>query len=141
MPGPLTLFDSSATHRPVITIVTALAHGLEIVVAAMLWNMVEVRGRQNDIASGVGMRLVVQGRAALAVVGATLPDALAPPGCALKPDASTDRFPVFRIATAILRPNRHYRDFAMNRSRSRFLALMFDSGGLPRCQAEQNEQR
>lgn len=80
----------------------ALAPSAQIVVFDVLGLMIQMRDREDDARAGRGMRLSIHGTAvwkggrALAAVSRTLANALA------------DLTPIFRVAQAVLSPNRHH---------------------------------
>jgi len=80
----------------VISKVATLAHGEQVVVAAMLRDMIEMRDRQNDEAAGDWVGFAVFGRASLAV-----DFLLALVFCPDDTDLQRDLWPVFGIASSV----------------------------------------
>jgi hypothetical protein len=100
--------NARAAHWQVVTIMTPLAHGLEIFIGAIFRLMVEVRGGQHDKAIRdrvtVGVPCVTPPR----MVDAALAAALASATGALESDALADCLPVLRVACPVFNSDRHY---------------------------------
>jgi len=91
----------------VVSKVAPLTHGPQVVIGAVLRNVVEVRGREDHQRTSEGVGLSVESRAAPLVSALALPFTFAAPRRPIDPDAATNGLPVGRITSAVLRSDRH----------------------------------
>jgi len=92
---------------PIKAQMAALAHRPKVIIATVFRRVVEMRGRQNHRATSHRIGLAVLSRAPIAMVDPAFPRTLATAASAVKADASTDGFPVLRIASTVLRRDWH----------------------------------
>lgn len=101
--GLATSCDAGGSGRGVIAIVTLLAHGFQVRVAAILNRLGKVRTGQGDAAvPGARVLMAVSGLAPAAMVEAAFALAFAPPTGALKADARAYLGPFRRVSFCVL---------------------------------------
>lgn len=91
----------------IISVMTKLAGGEQVGVAAILNRIGAVRGRQGDAAAGARVRVAVPSIAAAAMAESAFPGALALPAGADEANAGAYLFPVGRVTAPVFRPDRH----------------------------------
>jgi len=102
-PAPALAVDESVVC--IVAVMTELASGGEILVAAILWRVIRVCDRQHDDRAGVGMAVAVSSSAAFAVQSKHLASAVG----AAESNSIGDHAPIFRVSCPLFFAYRHER--------------------------------